>query len=56
MEKRKPKKLKDWEFVKDKRHYLASLRDSDDPSLFYYQYEGGTYYPSVYKQDYDSLP
>jgi|14BtaG_2_1085337.scaffolds.fasta_scaffold40135_5 hypothetical protein len=56
MEKRKPKKLKSWMFVKEKKHNLTSLREGEDPSNFYYQSDGNIYYPAVHKVDFDSLP
>lgn len=55
MVKRKPKKLKSWEFVKDKRHNISTLKDYDDPSNFYYQFDGYVYYPAVHKIDFDML-
>ena len=40
---RKPRNLKPWEFVKDRKHNITTLRPFEDPSNFYYQYDGFTY-------------
>lgn len=55
MGKKKTTKLKSWEFVKDKTHSLTTLSEWDDPSQFYYQFDGYMYYPAVYKHDMDIL-
>ena len=53
---RKPKNLKPWEFVKDKKHNLTTLRPFEDPSTFYYQCDGFTYTPACQSMDFDNLP
>ncbi|MDA9030033.1 hypothetical protein N9H59_02920 [Flavobacteriaceae bacterium] len=53
---RRPLKLKGWEFVKDKKHNLSTLKDSEDPSNFYYQFDGWTYSPACATIDFDNLP
>ncbi len=55
MGKKKTTKLKSWEFVKDKKHSLTTLSEWDDPSQFYYQFDGYMYYPAVSKHDLDML-
>ena len=53
----KPKTLKPWEFVKDKKHDLSSLvRNQLNPDMFYYQFNNGIFYPAVSKLDLDNLP
>jgi len=53
---RRPLKLKEWEYVKDKKHNLSSLRYDDDPTNFYYQFDGWTYSPACSTWDFDNLP
>ncbi len=55
MVKRKPTKLKNWDFVKDKKYLLNNLREFDDPKDYMYQFDGHYYYPAVYKKDFDML-
>ena len=55
MRKIKPKKLKSWEFVKDKPKILTTLKSYDDPSTYYYQFDGRYYYPAVAKIDFENV-
>jgi len=55
IKKKKPKNLKDWEFVKDKKFMLTTLREFEDPKDFLYQFDGYLYYPAVHKIDFDML-
>jgi len=52
----KPKTLKSWEFVKSERFDISRLRSNERPEDFYYQFDGYTYYPVVYKTELDLIP
>jgi hypothetical protein len=52
----KPKTLKSWEFVKNERFDISRLRSNERPEDFYYQFDGYTYYPAVYKMELDLIP
>ena len=53
----KPKTLKTWEFVKNKRHDISQLiRHQQGPEEFYYQFDGYIYSPAVRVIDMDMIP
>lgn len=45
---KKPKRLKDWDFVKNEKHDIVRLLDKNlNPKDYYYQYNGGTFTPAI---------
>ena len=52
----KPKTLKSWEEVKNKRVDLKTLRPSDRSEDYYYQFDGYIYYPAIHKLDLEHIP
>jgi hypothetical protein len=45
---KKPKRLKDWDFVKNEKHDITRLLDKNlNPKDYYYQYDGGIFTPAI---------
>lgn len=51
-----PKKLKDWDFVKNFKYNLSKLKRNEIPEQFYYQFDGHHYYPVCYVTDFNNIP
>ena len=52
----KPKELKGWEFVKNLKYDIRSLKPNERPEDFYFQYDGHLYSPACKVLDFESLP
>lgn len=51
-----PANLKSWDFVKNLRHDVKTLRPNERPEDFYYQYDGYLYTPAFKSSDWDLIP
>lgn len=52
----KPSNLKEWEFVKNEKHDIVRLLNSNlNPNDYYYQYDSGVYTPAFTKHEWDKI-
>ena len=51
---KQPTNLKEWDFVKDKKHDISRLLEKSlNPNDYYYQLDNGIYTPAVSKHDWE---
>lgn len=51
-----PTNLKSWDFVKNLKHDIKTLRSGERPEDFYFQFDGHHYTPACRVRDFEMIP